>query len=132
MAKDPVCGMEVEENLFPKIREKYGEQVQWESYDRSEETNYRALLILGELTGLPEEARGAVPMVFLGDEYTLYARFLGSMEIETYLEDSIDWYIQVGGVDWPEWKDRLFALAATPFPQPTSGAEPAQPPVPTR
>jgi cytochrome c biogenesis protein CcdA len=124
----PHC-QEVEENLFPKIRSRYGDQVQWEGYDRSEEVNYRALLILGELTGLPQEARGAVPLVFVGDEYTLYARFLGGLEINTYLEPAIDWYMDVGGVDWPEWKDRLFTLAATPFPQQTP--ETAQTPSPT-
>lgn len=124
----PHC-REVEEDLLPKIREKYGNQVQWESYDRSEEINYRALLILGELTGLPQEARGAVPLVFVGDQYTLYARFLGGIEINAYLEQSIDWYMQVGGADWPDWKDRLFTLAATPFPQ--QETQTTQTPTPT-
>ena len=122
----PHCA-EVEENLLPQIKAKYGEQVQWESYDRSDEVNYRALLMLGEMTGLPQEARGAVPLVFLGDQYTIYARFLGGTEINAFLEQSIEWYMQVGGADWPDWKDYLFALAATPFPQP--GA--TQTPLPT-
>lgn len=113
----PHC-TEIEENLLPKIKAKYGDQVQWEEYDRSEEINYRALLILGELTGLPQEARGAVPLVFIGDQYTLYGRLLGGYEINAFLESSIDWYMQVGGADWPDWQDRLFALAATPPSQP--------------
>jgi cytochrome c biogenesis protein CcdA/glutaredoxin len=117
----PHC-QDVEENLLPVIKEKYGDRVQWESYDRSDETNYRALLYLGELTGLPQDARGAVPMVFIGDQYTLYGRFLGSIEIKTYLEPSIDWFMEVGGVGWPDWKDRLFTMAATPFPQPDEQA----------
>ena len=61
-------------------------------------------------------------MIFIGDEYTIYARFLGGIEINAFLEDSIDWYMQVGGVDWPDWKDRLFVLAATPFPEQTPAA----------
>jgi cytochrome c biogenesis protein CcdA/thiol-disulfide isomerase/thioredoxin/glutaredoxin len=123
----PHC-QEVEENLFPKIRSRYGDQVQWEGYDRSEEVNYRALLILGELTGLPQETRGAVPLVFIGDEYTLYARFLGGLEIDTYLESAIEWYMAVGGAGWPGWKEQLFTLAATPVPQQTP--ETAQTPSP--
>jgi cytochrome c biogenesis protein CcdA/thiol-disulfide isomerase/thioredoxin len=120
----PHCS-EIEENLLPKIEAKYGDQVQWVSYDRSDEINYRALLILGELTGLPQEARGAVPLVFLGDQYTIYARFLGGIEIDAFLEQSIDWYIQVGGAEWPDWKDRLFELAATPFPPQGTAQTPA-------
>jgi cytochrome c biogenesis protein CcdA/thiol-disulfide isomerase/thioredoxin len=122
--QSPTCPhcTEVKENVLPRLRAKYGDRVQWESYDRSEEINYRALLILGELTGLPQEARGAVPLIFIGDEYTIYARFLGGIEIDTFLEDSIDWYMKIGGVDWPDWKDRLFVLAATPFPQQTPAA----------
>ena len=123
----PHC-TEVEENLLPKIRAKYGDQVQWEKYDRSEEENYRALLILGELTGLSPDARGAVPLVFIGDGYSIYARFLGSFEINDYLEEAIEWYVQVGGADWPEWKDRLFDLAVTPFPQPVPEAAQTQAP----
>ena len=97
------------------IKEKYGDRVQWESYDRSDETNYRALLYLGELTGLPEDARGAVPLAFIGDQYTLYGRFLGSIEIEVYLEQSIDWYMEVGGAEWPDWKARLLRWQLHPF-----------------
>jgi cytochrome c biogenesis protein CcdA/thiol-disulfide isomerase/thioredoxin len=121
---------EVEEEIFPKLRDKYGEQLQWEAYDRSEEINYRALLILGEITGIPEEARGAVPLIFMGDEYSLYARFLGSIEIEQHLEPAIEWYMTIGGVDWPGWREQLFEMAATPFPEPTpEGTQ--QPALPT-
>jgi cytochrome c biogenesis protein CcdA len=65
----------------------------------------------------------------VGDEHSLYARFLGSIEIEEHLELAIEWYMTIGGVDWPGWKEQLFELAATPFPQPTpeGTANPAQP-----
>ncbi len=134
----PHC-REVEEKIFPKLRDKYGEQLQWEAYDRAKEINYRALLILGEITGIPEQARGAVPLVFVGDEYSLYAQFLGSIEIEQNLEPAIEWYMTIGGVDWPGWREQLFELATTPFPQPTpkETQKPASPtttgtPVPTQ
>ena len=71
---------EIADTVLPVIREKYGNRVEWLSLDRSEEVNYRALLILGEMTGLPQEARGAVPLIFIGDEYSAYARFLGSQD----------------------------------------------------
>ena len=105
---------EVEETVLPVIREKYGDRVEWLSLDRSDEINYRALLILGEMTGLPQEARGAVPLIFIGDEYSAYARFLGGMEIAQYLEPALAWYADIGGVDWPQWKDELFEMAANP------------------
>jgi len=110
----PHC-REVEASVFPVIKEKYGEQVEWLALDRSDEINYRALLILGEMTGLPQEARGAVPLIFIGDEHSAYARFLGGYEIAQYLEPALAWYADIGGVDWPEWKDELLEMAATPI-----------------
>ena len=102
----PLGAHEHRREVLPRIREKYGEQVEWKAYDRSDEINYRALLILGEVTDLPQEARGAVPLVFMGDEFSVYARFLGGIEIDQYLEPAIDWYAGIGGADWPGWKKR--------------------------
>lgn len=121
----PHC-RDVEENVLPPIHDKYGDRVEWLSLDRSEEVNYRALLILGEMMGLPQEARGAVPLVFMGDEYSGYVRFLGGFEIAQYLEPTIAWYMDIGGVGWPQWKVELFEVAA-----PATPAEPTTEPTTT-
>jgi cytochrome c biogenesis protein CcdA/glutaredoxin len=119
-ASCPHC-QDVEENVFPAIRERYGDQVQWESYDRSDLTNYQALLILDEMAGMPQDSQGAVPQLFIGDDYSLYTLLLGSTDIKSYLIPAIEWFMAIGGVDYPEWKDQLFELASTPFPTPTPG-----------
>ena len=116
----------VEEQVFPAIQKKYGERVEWLALDRSEEINYRALLILGQMTGLPQEAQGAVPLVFIGDEHTAYARFLGGDQIAQYLDPAIAWYTELGGVDLPGWIDELLEMAAPPTP-----TEPASAPTQT-
>jgi cytochrome c biogenesis protein CcdA/thiol-disulfide isomerase/thioredoxin len=114
----PNCGhcKYVEENVFPKLKEKYGERVQWEAHSTSQEVNYRALLILGEVAGLPPERRGGVPVVFIGDEFSVYSLFIGSGDIPAYLERTVDWFMAIGGVDFPAWKEELFRVALTPPP----------------
>ncbi len=110
----------VEENVFPRIEAAYGEQVSWEAYDTSEEVYYRALLGLGELASLPGDARGVVPVVFVGDEYSLYSLLLGSAQIESFLEPALEWFLDIGGVGPPGWFDQLLELAETPMPDPTT------------
>jgi len=114
----------VEENVLPPVEAKYGEQVSWEAYDTSEEVNYRALVALGELASLPSDARGVVPVVFVGDEYSLYSLMLGGAHIESFLEPAIEWYLDIGGVDLPGWGGQLFELAESPLTDPTPQASP--------
>lgn len=122
----PHC-RDVEENVFPAIQQKHGEQVRWEAYDISQEANYLALLNLGKLAGLPDGGGlGAVPVVFMGDEYSLYSLMLGSADIRARLGQAIDWSIGIGGVGLPEWAEQLF----TP-PTPPSSPEPSVPAEPT-
>lgn len=116
----------VEETVFPRLATKYGDRVQWEMLDTSEMQSYRALLTLGELAGLPEDRRGSVPVLFVGDEFTLYSLLLGSNQIESYLEPAIEWFMEVGGVDLPGWSDQLFEPPETPSPQATE-AQTAEP-----
>jgi len=113
---------QVEEQVFPKIREEYRDRVQWDAYDTSEEAGYRALLILGDAFGLPPESRGAVPVVFIGDEFSRYSLLLGSGQIVAHLGSAVEWFMAVGGVGLPEWSVELSELAATPFPQPAPKA----------
>jgi cytochrome c biogenesis protein CcdA/thiol-disulfide isomerase/thioredoxin len=127
----PHC-LAVEEQVFPNIQEKFGSQVQWDAYSISDETNYRALLVLGDTFQLPPDMRGVVPVIFVGDGFSLYSMLIGSVQIEAYLEPAIEWYLAVGGVGSPDWKDQLFELAATPFPEPTAAVtiEPTPSPAP--
>jgi cytochrome c biogenesis protein CcdA/thiol-disulfide isomerase/thioredoxin len=122
----PHC-LHVEENIFPQVEAAYGEQVSWEAYDTSEELNYRALLGLGELFSVPSDARGAVPVILIGDEFSLYSLMLGSAQIEAYLDNALEWYLEVGGVGLPGWTDQLFEAAASPLGDPTLQVTPTAP-----
>ncbi len=113
----------VQENVFPQFQAQYGERVTWESLNTQELENYQALLILEEMAGMPEAQRGGVPVVFIGDEYSAYALYTGSYEIPTFLGPLIDWYMGIGGVGLPAWKDELFRVAqGTPIPEATAPA----------
>ncbi len=109
----------VEEEVFPWLQKKYGGRVTWEAYNVSEEKNYRALLMIEEAAGMPPQRRGGVPMIFIGDEFSLYTILIGDVDIIDHLTNVIDWFMGVGGVDFPEWKEQLFILASTPPPSPT-------------
>jgi cytochrome c biogenesis protein CcdA/thiol-disulfide isomerase/thioredoxin len=122
----PHCAY-IEENVLPPLKAKYGDQLSWEAYDVSTEANYRALVGLGQLASLPADARGAVPVVFIGDEYSLYSLLLGDVQIEGFLEMAIDWYLDVGGVDLPEWSGQLFEMAQSPLPDATAQPVPTGP-----
>jgi cytochrome c biogenesis protein CcdA/glutaredoxin len=100
----------VKQNVFPPLIERYGDRLQWEAYSVEREENYLALLEL--------ESRVGVPTIWIGDEYTTYALLLGQNEIEAYLGPAIEWFMGLGGVDLPGWKDELFG-PPTPAPQPT-------------
>jgi cytochrome c biogenesis protein CcdA/glutaredoxin len=129
----PSCAhcMRVEQEVFPAIQAKFGDQVQWNAYDISDETNYRALLYLGQLAGLPAERQGVVPVVFMGDDYSMYTLLIGDIEIPAYLEPAIEWFLGVGGVDQPKWFGQLLELAATPVVPPTPAATQQPTPAPS-
>ena len=110
----------VKENVFPPLKAQYGDRVQWEAYSVEEEDNYLALLELASRANVPEDRRGGVPTILIGDEYTRYALFLGQDEVEAYLPEAIEWFMGVGGVDLPGWKDELFGPTPTPAPTATS------------
>ena len=109
----------VEEEVFPLLEKKYGGRVKWEAYNVSDETNYRALLMIEAAANMPPQRRGGVPMIFIGDEFSLYTILIGDVDIIDHLTDVIDWFMGVGGVGFPEWKEQLFILASTPPPSPT-------------
>jgi len=115
----------VEETVFPEIKAKYGDQVQWEAYDTSQELNLRALVALGNMVGLPDDALGSVPVVFMGDEYSMYAFLLGGVQIPAFLDPAVEWFLDIGGVGLPGWTPELFEYAANPLPEETPDATPS-------
>lgn len=112
----------VKESVFPALKARYGDRVQWEMYSVEKQENYLALLELEERGNVPEEQRGGVPAILIGDEYSSYALFLGGGQIEAYLPAEIEWFMGVGGVDLPGWKDELFGQAPAPSPTATPTA----------
>jgi cytochrome c biogenesis protein CcdA len=114
----PHC-LNVEENLLPRIQEKYGDQVSWEAYNTSEEDNYRALVMLGRLAGFPQESWGSVPVVSIGDEHSIYGVWLGEFQIEAFLDPAIEWFLEIGGAELPGWWTQLWEPIELPSPQAT-------------
>jgi cytochrome c biogenesis protein CcdA/thiol-disulfide isomerase/thioredoxin len=109
----------IEENVFPQIKAKYGGQVEWETYDASIEENYRALVMLGRLAGFPEDSWGAVPVTFVGNEYAMYSILLGDIQAETFLDPAIAWFLETGGTELPGWWTQLWEPIELPSPQAT-------------
>lgn len=110
------CGhcVYVKENVFPPLKEQYGERVQWESYSVENADNYLALLELEKRIGVPDYQQGGVPVVFVGDEYSLYGLFVGSVDIPNDLPPAIEWFMSIGGVDLPGWHGELFGQLFAP------------------
>jgi cytochrome c biogenesis protein CcdA/thiol-disulfide isomerase/thioredoxin len=114
----------VKENVLPPLKAQYGDRLQWEAYSVEKADNYQALLALGRLTNLPSDRGGTVPTILIGDKYTNYILLVGQIETETYLPAAVSWFMGVGGVDLPAWKNALFGPTSTPAPTatPTSAA----------
>jgi cytochrome c biogenesis protein CcdA/glutaredoxin len=106
----------VKENVFPPLKAQHGERIQWEEYSVEKEENYIALLELGGRAGVPEDRRGSVPAILIGDEYSMYALFIGQSEIEAYLPVAIEWFMGAGGTDLPGWTGELFGQSPIALP----------------
>lgn len=114
----PHCAY-VKENVFPPLKAQYGDRLQWEAYSVEKEDNYLALLELEGRANVPEDQRGGVPTILIGDEYSSYALFLGGGQIEAYLPAAIEWFMRAGGVDLPGWTGELFGRSLVLLPTTT-------------
>ncbi|MBN1936439.1 MAG: hypothetical protein JW934_17365 [Anaerolineae bacterium] len=112
----PTCAhcLYVKENIFPRLEAQYGARVSWESHNVQDRTSFEVLWLIEEMAGMPEENRGSVPVVFIGDEHSIYSLFIGSGEIPAYLETTIDWFMGIGGVGFPAWKEELVNYVTSP------------------
>jgi len=103
---------EVMENFLPSIYDKYGDQVKYEYFNISSDSEvYMTMLGLGEKMGVPEAERGYVPTLYIGDQ-----ALIGSGEIPERLEGLIDQYLAQGGVDFPSLEDLPEVILPTPAP----------------
>jgi cytochrome c biogenesis protein CcdA/thiol-disulfide isomerase/thioredoxin len=103
---------EVMENYLPTVYEKYGEQVEYEYINVNSSTdNYIALLALEQKLGVPEDRRGSIPTLVIGDKV-----LIGSQDIPDKLETYIDEYLAQGGVEYPSLDDLPEVVLPTPEP----------------
>jgi glutaredoxin len=103
---------EVIDNYLPKVNEKYGDQVEYELVEVWTDTDkYLTLLGLEAKLGVPEDQRGGVPALIIGDQV-----LIGSRDIPDQLENIIDEYLAQGGVDYPSLDDLPEVVLPTPSP----------------
>jgi cytochrome c biogenesis protein CcdA len=103
---------EVVNNYLPKVSEKYGDQIEYELIEVWSDTDqYLTLLALEAKLGIPEDRRGGVPALVIGDKV-----LIGSGEIPDQLEAIIDEYLAQGGVDYPSLDDLPEMVLPTPSP----------------
>jgi cytochrome c biogenesis protein CcdA len=102
----------VMEDYLPQVYEKYGDQVEYQYIEVWSDTdNYLTLLGLEQKLGVPEDIRGAVPALVIGDHV-----LVGGAEIPEKLESLIDAYLAQGGVDYPSLDDLPEVILPTQAP----------------
>ncbi len=102
----------VMEDYLPQVYEKYGDQVEHQYIEVWSDTdNYITLLALEQKLGVPEDRRGAVPALVIGDQV-----LIGGREIPEKLESLIDAYLAQGGVDYPSLEDLPEVILPTQAP----------------
>ncbi|MEJ2210521.1 MAG: cytochrome c biogenesis protein CcdA [Anaerolineae bacterium] len=105
---------DVMENYLPTVYEKYGDQVEYQYFNINGNTDdYLLMLGLAAKLGVPEDERGYVPTLVIGDHVLVGS---GDEGIPGQLEGYIDDYLAQGGVDWPATDDLPEVTAPTPEP----------------
>jgi cytochrome c biogenesis protein CcdA len=103
---------EVMENYLPTVYEKYGDQVEYQYIEiYGDSNNYLTMLALEAELNVPEERRGLVPTLVIGDKV-----LMGGLEIPEKLEGYIDEYLAQGGVDFPDLENLPEVVLPTPEP----------------
>ena len=114
-------------NYFPVLDAKYGDRIEVYALNVQDPASYGLLLAIEEKAGLPENQRGGVPAMLVGEEL-----FIGSNMIRQYLEGAIDRYLAQGGVDLPIPREYLIQATPSPAgPQPSQTPQAQSTPVPT-
>jgi cytochrome c biogenesis protein CcdA len=103
---------EVIESYLPKVLEKYGDQVEYQTLEVwGNSDNYLTMLKLETKLNVPEDRLGPVPALIIGDKV-----LVGGLEIPEKLETYIDEYLAQGGVDYPSLENLPEITLPTPEP----------------
>jgi len=104
---------EVMENYLPDVYKKYGKHVEHQDIDVwADPAKYKEFVELEASLGVPEDGRGGVPALVIGDRV-----LIGSRQIPEQLEGLIDGFLAQGGVDYPALGGQASA------PTPAAGAD---------
>ncbi len=104
---------EIMEDYLPPLFAKYGDQLEQQTFNIHNNTeNYRIMLGLEIKLGVPEEERGYIPALVIGDKV-----LIGSKEISEQLEPYVVEYLAQGGVDYPSLEN--LPPVTVPTPEPT-------------
>ncbi|HNS50510.1 MAG TPA: cytochrome c biogenesis protein CcdA [Anaerolineae bacterium] len=103
---------EVMENYLPDVYKKYGAQVEHQDIDVwADAAKYRQFVELEGRLGVPQDSRGSVPALVIGDHV-----LIGSRQIPAELGGLIDSYLAQGGVDYPVLDGQAVAPTGSPKP----------------
>lgn len=114
----PTCGHchYVITKVLPPLFEQYGSQLQIVGIDVTNPAAQDLFDAANDLYQIPDEARGAVPLLVVGDRY-----LLGSRDIPAELPGIVEAGLAAGGIDWPPIPGLAEALALIPdTPTPSS------------
>ncbi|MGQ9600666.1 MAG: hypothetical protein ACUVWZ_14780 [Anaerolineae bacterium] len=104
---------EIMENYLPTLFAKYGDRLEHQTFNIHNNTdNYQIMLGLEIKLGVPEEERGYIPALVIGEHV-----LIGSKEISEQLEPYVVEYLAQGGVDYPSLGDLPAVTVPTAVPR---------------
>lgn len=99
--------LEIKENLIPELNKKYNLRIEVRYLEINEPENYKLQL---ELEKKSRPLKNPPPAIFIGSN-----ALDGEKEIKEKLEGLIEYYLSVGGCDWPEAAIQRTAEERTPY-----------------
>jgi uncharacterized membrane protein len=108
--------------VFPPLFEQYGDRLQIIGIDVTNPAAQGLFSAAINAYNVPEEARGAVPFLVVGDTF-----LLGDVDIPEQFPGIIEDGLARGGIDWPDIPGLAEALASIPSGEPTPEASPSGP-----
>jgi uncharacterized membrane protein len=120
----PTCGHchRVITEVFPPLFEQYGDRLQIIGIDVTNPAAQGLFSAAIDAYDVPEEARGAVPFLVVGDTF-----LIGDVDIPEQFPGIIEDGLAQGGIDWPDIPGLAEALASIPSEEPTPEASPSGP-----
>jgi len=120
----PSCGHchYVITEVFPPLFEQYGDRLQIIGIDVTNAAAQGLFSAAIAAYDVPEEARGAVPFLVVGDTF-----LIGDVDIPEQFPEIIEDGLARGGIDWPDIPGLAEALASIPSEEATPQASPSGP-----